>query len=487
MANIKLTDNYWETSGVYDKDQSKTQRQINADVQTALAGKVSTNQGVSNAGKVLLVGLDGNIELKNIQHTITVTCETQDGVTVTGQTVTLREGGPNGTVFGTAAYEGQPVSFAANIGFTYYVEVTDNLAHHFNPTKATGAVMDTDVFVTLVYTDLSSIKTAPDIKAALDASFDLTSLVGEQVTCTRNGQTLTWDVADYSDNTITLLLHDTLPTQLVFEPAQALAWFENGLAAGDYKFKHGNAYYYFTLTKAIPEEGQLRATTSAFTVYESQDSTATYESGTVSTTEIADAVELGTTASNAGTYALNHMDRVTYGSNNYKESGLRQWLNSDALSGTPMPRINKFSRPCVYGDHGFMYNLDPEFVAVLDDTVWKCSTNNVYEAPASVGGTTTKSTTYTLTEKFGLASEMEIFSSYGGTTDGSTVFSLFNGATANDRKKYYNNSARYWWLRSPHWGNAYNERNVYANGNAYYYNATSSYGVVPACKISKSV
>lgn len=36
MANIKLQSDYWETSGVYDLAQSKTQRQINSDVNTAL-------------------------------------------------------------------------------------------------------------------------------------------------------------------------------------------------------------------------------------------------------------------------------------------------------------------------------------------------------------------------------------------------------------------------------------------------------------------
>ena len=31
MANIKLKDNNWEASGVYDLDQQKNQRQINAE------------------------------------------------------------------------------------------------------------------------------------------------------------------------------------------------------------------------------------------------------------------------------------------------------------------------------------------------------------------------------------------------------------------------------------------------------------------------
>lgn len=39
MANLKLKDNNWEASGIYDIDQQKNQRQINADVNTALGNK----------------------------------------------------------------------------------------------------------------------------------------------------------------------------------------------------------------------------------------------------------------------------------------------------------------------------------------------------------------------------------------------------------------------------------------------------------------
>ena len=48
------------------------------------------------------------------------------------------------------------------------------------------------------------------------------------------------------------------------------------------------------------------------------EATALLETGTVSTTEISGATSLGTTASGN----LNHMSRVNYGSNNYKESAL---------------------------------------------------------------------------------------------------------------------------------------------------------------------
>jgi hypothetical protein len=149
-----------------------------------------------------------------ITHTLTVTVLTQDNVTVTGQTVYVRADNASGEVYATAAYEGQPVSFSVPDGFQYYVSVSDTLDRHFNPTTASGIVSNTDIAVTLQYSDFSSIRTAADIKAALNADIDLTDLVGEQITCSKGSDTLTWDVVDYDETNknVTLLLHDVFGT-----------------------------------------------------------------------------------------------------------------------------------------------------------------------------------------------------------------------------------------------------------------------------------
>ena len=420
-----------------------------------------------------------------ITQTITVTVNTQDNVTVTNQTVTVREDDKNGPIFATATYSGQPVSFAVPNGFHYYISVSDTLAHHFNPTTASGIIANADVSVILTYSDFSSISSASDIKAALNAGLDLTDLVGEQITCTRDNATLTWDVVDYdvTNKTIMLLLHDAFGSaNMVFEPAQALMWCENGLAAGNYKFTVDTTVYYFTLTQAIPAGGQLVASDAGtFSTYASQSATATTEIGTVSTTEISGATDLGTAASGL----LNHNSRVRYGSNNYAESALLWWLNSDAAANTQRVPVTKFSRAYAYNVPGFLYNLDPDFIACLDDVEWKCSTNNVYECPQSLGGYTAGTgRAYTITKKVGLASEMEIFGSYSGNTDGSTVFDLYNGASADDRKKYRNTTAQTWWLRSPYWYHASYERLVGSSGTASTSYANSSCSVVPAVRIS---
>ena len=423
-------------------------------------------------------------ETVNPDYTLTVTVNTQDGVTVTGQTVTVRAGDADGPVYGTAEYNGQPVSFRVADGFAYYAEVTDNLAAHFKPTTVKGVINNANAAVTLLYNDFSTIQTAPDIQAALDADMDLTGLVGQQITCQRGNDTLSWDVVDYDSvaKVVTLCTHDVLPDNIQFELPQALMYCEDGLTAGSYTFKWNNTQCYFTLTQAIPVGGQLCATNSAFQTYESTTATTQIESGTVSTETIDGATNLGQT----GTGNLNYHARVRYGTNNFGESGILQWLNSDSPANTPMPRLTKFSRPYVPTKAGFKADLDAEFLACIQDTTWKCSANNVYECPVSLGGIVQKGKPYTVTAKFALASEIEVFGEYGGVQDGGTVWDLYVGAEATDRIKYYNNAARSWWLRSPGWNITYYVRTVNTSGVGGNDIAYRSGGVAVACKIAKS-
>ena len=461
-------------------------------VQTSLAKAdtaISLGLTAATPGQIIKVktvqdGKPTEWEAVNPDYTLTVTVNTQDGVTVTGQTVTVRAGDADGPVYGTAEYNGQPVSFRVADGFAYYVEVTDNLAAHFKPTTVKGVINNANAAVTLLYNDFSTIQTASDIQAALDADMDLTGLVGQQITCQRGNDTLSWDVVDYDSTAkvVTLCTHDVLPDNMQFEPPQALMYCEDGLTAGSYTFKQSNAQYYFTLTQAIPAGGQLRATTSEFQTYESTTATAQIESGTVSTDVIDGATNLGQT----DTGDLNYHDRVSYGSNNFGESGILQWLNSDSPANTPMPRLTKFSRPYVPTKAGFKADLDAEFLACIQDTTWKCSANNVYECPVSLGGIAQKGKPYTVTAKFALASEIEVFGEYGGLQDGGTVWGLYVDAEATDRIKYYNNTARSWWLRSPVWSGAPTVRSVHASGVGYNSGARHSLGVAVACKIAKS-
>lgn len=413
--------------------------------------------------------------------TLVVTCLTQDGVTVTGQTVTVRKGSDaSGPVYAQAAYNGQPVSILLPVGFEYFVSVSDTLDNHFGPTVASGVVSTPTINVTLTYSEISNISTFGDIKAALNEGNNLSGLVGKSVTATRQNKALVFDVVDYDadDESVWLLLHDTIPNQMAFEPKQALAWFGEGLPAGSYYFTHGSANYYFTLTKPIPEDGQLMATTSTFSTYANQDASTALESGSVSQTEIAGATSIGTTA----TGNLNYMDRVSYGSNNTGESGLFTWLNSDAEPDTNLPRLNKFSRPYSSGsDGGFLRGFDAADLECLEDVEWTIQANNVYEAPASMGGITAKGQQYTITGKIGLAKFDNI-----GLSDGNP-WDLYVGAANTDRIKYYDGGARAWWVLDANTFSPISVRRVYYSGESNNAGALDSYGVVPACKIKKSM
>lgn len=479
--------------GAYTKPASGIPKSDLADdVQTSLAkadtaislGLTATTPGQIIKVKAVQDGKPTEWKAVNPDYTLTVTVSTQDGVTVTGQTVTVRAGDADGPVYGTAEYNGQPVSFRVADGFAYYVEVTDNLAAHFKPTTVKGVINNANAAVTLLYNDFRTIKTAPDIQAALNADMDLTDLVGQQITCQRGNDTLSWDVVDYDSTAkvVTLCTHDVLPDNMQFELPQALMYCEDGLAAGSYTFKWNSVQCYFTLTQAIPAGGQLRATDSEYQTYASQSATAQIESGTVSTDVIDGATNLGQT----GTGNLNHHDRVNYGSNNFGESGILQWLNSNSPANTPMPRLTKFSRPYVPTKAGFKAGLDADFLACIQDTVWECNANDKYECPAFLGGVAQKGTPYTVTAKFALASEIEAFGEYGGVQDGSTVWDLYVGAEATDRIKYYNNTAQRWWLRSPFWNNAFYARDVSTSGAGGNNLTNRSVGVAVACKITKS-
>lgn len=489
-SGVKVSTN---AADIYEKpDTGIPKTDLASDVQTSLAkADTAISLGLTAAipGQIIKVktvqdGKPTEWEAVNPDYTLTVTASTQDGVTVTGQTVTVRAGDADGPVYGTAEYNGQPVSFRVPDGFAYYAEVTDNLAAHFRPTTVKGVINGANAAVTLLYNDFSTIQTAPDIQAALNADMDLTELVGQQITCQRGNDTLSWDVVDYDSTTkvVTLCTHDTLPETIQFEPVQALMFCEDGLAAGNYMFRWENKQCYFTLTQAIPAGGQLRATDSEYQTYESQSAIAQIESGTVSTEAIDGATNLGQT----GKGNLNHHERVIHGSNNFGESGILQWLNSDSPAGASLPRLTKFSRPYVLSKTGFKAGLDVDFLACIQDTVWKCNANNNYECPASLGGIAQKNAPYTVTAKFALASAIEIFGEYGGVADGSTIWDLYIGAETTDRIKYHNNTARSWWLRSPFYANTYNISYVNHLGNPGIVAPNSSQYFAVACKIAKS-
>lgn len=179
----------------------------------------------------------------------------------------------------------------------------------------------------------------------------------------------------------------------------------------------------------------------------------------------------------------NHPDRVVHGSNNYKESAIRQFLNSSAEVGKVWSPQTQYDMPPSWATtlEGFMKGLDKEFLDVVGKVVVPCSANNVFESPDS---TVTKGAKYTVEDKFYFASTMELFGTNAGSVaDGSVCFPYYHEATNADRIKYRGDVAKYLATRSANAQNADVVRVVSPTGEAAIYHPNMATGCVPVCTI----
>ena len=305
--------------------------------------------------------------------------------------------------------------------------------------------------------------------------------IGDQYTCEQGSGELTWDVIDKNKDTpanpnlshaLTLRVHSLLPNNLVFDEKEAFyACQTSALSAGTYYYKSGSKNYKFTLTQSVPVGGQLVCTDNAtLKSYSSGSSTTPIE--TVSVTSGSSGTNLGTLANNTRSGNLNTDYRRQYSSNDWKESAIRQWLNSDKPAGQWWEPQNPWDRPPAYAEsmNGFMYDLDPEFLAVIDKT--QVVTNYFDTSTGAINGT------YITEDYFFLMSASQVDSSFSG--EGAKYTPYSDDAS---RKMYKNGSASSYWLRSPDSSISCTVYFVNSDGGMYRYNADVSRGVAPACNL----
>ena len=151
----------------------------------------------------------------------------------------------------------------------------------------------------------------------------------------------------------------------VFDAPQALYYAEAELPAGDYYFI--NSYetskaYQFSLANAVPAGGIIFisgwATNSPTQIKTFADNITTTAIETVAIAEGSVGTQLST---------INDIRRCQYGSNNYIESNIKQWLNSQDSSFI-WDRKTIYSTPSTaapYTGGGFLNLLDPELVEVI--------------------------------------------------------------------------------------------------------------------------
>ena len=312
--------------------------------------------------------------------------------------------------------------------------------------------------------------------------------IGDQLTCQCGNDTLVWDVIGIDHDTpadpqfahsMTLQLHDVYKN-LQFDAPEAFYYCENALEAGTYHFAIDSTDYQFTLASDVAAGSQLILTFTS-DVPTSLSVSATV-GGAVSGDPVAVTAGSGGTALNAG--GLNHIDRVKRGSNRYKESAIRQWLNSSEAAGSVWSAQNNFDRPPSWAadTDGFLNGMGADFLAVIGNATKVTSRNTVTDG----GGFDTT------TEKFFLLSRREVYAGVESNVNESQPYPYYAnysdlsaagmGADTN-RIKYLNSTKKYWWLRTPFYGGSINVGVIRYAGEFDYNYAYGSYGIAPACNI----
>jgi hypothetical protein len=284
-----------------------------------------------------------------------------------------------------------------------------------------------------------------------------------------------------------LLMHNVIYGRPFDEP-EALIYCPEALEAGTYNVISDDSTpvtYQFTLTNAVAAGSQLVVGSWPSSGYDLTGQSIKVYSGPTSTTVIETAsITVGSGGTNLGTFGqgnVNSKSRARYGSNNYKESALRQWINSKAVANSWWKKTNNFDRPSSYANvAGLLHGMDGDFLAAVRPISVACKTNNTFELSGW-----TLNTAYTLEDKFFLASRNEVGFGTENVAEGS-VFKAYDGAQNVDRIKYdisSQSTARIWWLRSPIPSYASTVRTVYSDGSLYLDVANNGYGAVAACAI----
>jgi hypothetical protein len=382
----------------------------------------------------------------------------------------------------------------------------------------TAASVDPDAFIAAVHTVHSGdyeftfngaewhYNGAPVNLADYGISVTGTAVHGDEVIVHETAAKLYFDVIDIDKDTpsdpqfthsLTLQLHDVY-IDLQYCARQAAFAFAEGLAAGTYKFTVGahpwvagdvNKVLTFTLANDIAAGGQLvfngsyNATLVGTTITAFASTTSTTAAETVTMIEGNTGTDLGTIL-RSKTDAINSIDRALLGSNNWLESAMRQYLNSDKAAGSVWTPQSVFDRPPTWAatTAGFLHGIDPDFVAVLGNVKKTTGLNNISDG----GGTAVHD------EKFFLLSRSEVYMGDEHTGGEDTPYAYYKNYSDNqsastgadkNRIKYRAGAAKYWWLRSPDAGSALSVRLVYPSGAWNANVATYAYGVAPACCI----
>jgi hypothetical protein len=287
-------------------------------------------------------------------------------------------------------------------------------------------------------------------------------------------------------NSMTLMCHDII-TSIRFDEREAFYYAEEELPAGTYHFyltpDSSNAGQ-FTLDQPLLKGGQLFIYGNPSYSIDSSEILA-YDYPTSQSVPRTYDITVGNGGVSLGTLGveLNQTQRLFYGSNNYKESAARQFVNSSAGAGSVWSPQTKYDFCPEWKDvlAGFANGFSEDFLSKVGRVVVPCSANNTHESSDS---TVVKGKKYTVEDKFFLPSQTELFgTSKNIMEDGSSQLPFFKNASSADRVKYSGAYASRYWLRSAEYENAISVGVVDTNGYLIGRSANDSYGIVPMFNI----
>lgn len=337
--------------------------------------------------------------------------------------------------------------------------------------------------------------------------------IGEAVQFEVDGVKRNFLVMDFIENgqhSSGLKLMDNLQTGVIFQSELVLdslqfdakeAFYANAedMAAGTYNFQLTQYSYYtadvgktfqFTTTQTIPANSKFvfnanynaALANSTITIYKADGATVIE---TLTLTEGSGGTSLGE-LKHSKNGNLNASQRTRLGNSNWKESALRQLLNSDSSTTGFWTAQNIWDMPPSWNSSkkGFMSLLSDD----LKNNIAKVERHTYRNTVCDDGG---YDTTY---DKIWLPSKKEIYMLSESTSDDTEPFAYYqegsqytspsNSADLIRVKVNASGAVVYWWLESPNVGSASTVRRVDREGASDINSANTTYVVAPAFVIA---